>query len=78
MLQDFNLLVNPCWHKHKPNIPVMISNKVTLTYDMTQEVDYVVETNMPGIVLLDEEERNTLLIDVTIHMNINAVKNSSI
>eukprot|EP00957_Ditylum_brightwellii_P208321 15356826-Ditylum_brightwellii.AAC.2 len=49
ILQDYNTAVNPNWHKHKPKPTTLIPNQLSGTYDMTQEVDNMVEANRPGI-----------------------------
>ena len=74
ILQDFHIPVNTDWWKHKPKPAVLISNKVSVTYDLKQEVDIAVEANRPDIVVLDEKEGRALIIDVTIPMDINMVK----
>eukprot|EP00957_Ditylum_brightwellii_P209900 15363786-Ditylum_brightwellii.AAC.1 len=45
ILQDYNIAVNPNWWTHKPKPPTLISNQLSVTYNMTQEVDNVVEAN---------------------------------
>eukprot|EP00957_Ditylum_brightwellii_P031948 2422474-Ditylum_brightwellii.AAC.1 len=39
ILQDFHIQVNKDWRKHKPKPAVLISNKISVSYDLTQEVD---------------------------------------
>eukprot|EP00957_Ditylum_brightwellii_P172002 13095176-Ditylum_brightwellii.AAC.1 len=41
---------------------------------MTHEVDSAVEVNQPDIVILDEKEYKTLIIDATIPMDTNMIK----
>jgi hypothetical protein len=74
MMQDNRLPVNPNWHAHKPSPAICMTDKITLMYDMTQEVDGAAGGNRPDIVLLDEKNKYALLIDVTIPMDINMVK----
>eukprot|EP00957_Ditylum_brightwellii_P069813 5301295-Ditylum_brightwellii.AAC.1 len=74
ILQDYNVAVNPNWRKHKPNPATLISNQLSVTYDMTQEVDNVVKVNRHDIVVLDEKEHKALIIDATILMDINMIK----
>ena len=74
ILQDFHIPVNKDWRKHKPKPAVLISNKISVSYDLTQEVDGAVEANRPDIVVLDEKEGRALFIDVTIPMDINMIK----
>eukprot|EP00957_Ditylum_brightwellii_P096096 7321351-Ditylum_brightwellii.AAC.1 len=45
----------------------------TLVYAMIQKVDHVVSANRPDLVILDEEKKTALLINVTCPMNINMV-----
>eukprot|EP00957_Ditylum_brightwellii_P174734 13304571-Ditylum_brightwellii.AAC.1 len=78
MLQDYNLPVNMYLNKNKPKPAVQISTKIMLNYIMTQEVDHVVEANRPNIVLLNEKEKTTILIDVTIPMDINVVNGAEL
>eukprot|EP00957_Ditylum_brightwellii_P194405 14805617-Ditylum_brightwellii.AAC.1 len=40
---------------------------------MTQKVDHAVSANRPDLVILDEEKKNALLINVTCPMDINMV-----
>eukprot|EP00957_Ditylum_brightwellii_P015269 1150362-Ditylum_brightwellii.AAC.1 len=42
-------------------------------YNMTQKVNCTVSASHPDLVLLDEEKRTALLIDVTCPMDINMV-----
>eukprot|EP00957_Ditylum_brightwellii_P015939 1200342-Ditylum_brightwellii.AAC.1 len=42
-------------------------------YDMTQKVDHVVSANRPDLVILEEEQKTALLIDVTCRFDINMV-----
>ena len=42
-------------------------------YDMTQKVNHAVSANRPDLVILDEEQKTALLIDVTCPMDINMV-----
>eukprot|EP00957_Ditylum_brightwellii_P027875 2106239-Ditylum_brightwellii.AAC.1 len=74
ILQDFHIPINPNWQKHKPKPVVLISNQVSVMYDLKQEVDNAVEANRPDIVVLGEKEGMALIIDVTILMDINMVK----
>eukprot|EP00957_Ditylum_brightwellii_P182739 13918776-Ditylum_brightwellii.AAC.1 len=53
---------------------MLISNQLLVTYDMTQEVDNTVGANRPDIVVLDEKECKSLIIDVTVPMDINMIK----
>eukprot|EP00957_Ditylum_brightwellii_P104485 7960199-Ditylum_brightwellii.AAC.1 len=43
----------------------------TLMYDMTQKVDHAVSAYRPDLVILDEEKKTALLIDITCLMDIN-------
>eukprot|EP00957_Ditylum_brightwellii_P183572 13983006-Ditylum_brightwellii.AAC.1 len=43
IIQDNNIPVNPNWRKHKPNPAMIITNQLSVTYDMTHEVDSAVE-----------------------------------
>eukprot|EP00957_Ditylum_brightwellii_P119058 9081040-Ditylum_brightwellii.AAC.1 len=74
IFQDHNIPVNPNWWKHKPKPVVLISNQVSVTYGLKQEVDNAVEANRPDIVVLDEKECRALIIDVTAPMDINMIK----
>eukprot|EP00957_Ditylum_brightwellii_P132929 10136258-Ditylum_brightwellii.AAC.1 len=49
ILQDFHIPVNKDWWKHKPKPVVLISNKISVSYDVTQEVDTAVAANRPDI-----------------------------
>eukprot|EP00957_Ditylum_brightwellii_P175611 13370619-Ditylum_brightwellii.AAC.1 len=42
-------------------------------YDMTQKVDHAISTNRPDLVILDEEKKSAILIDVACPMDINMV-----
>eukprot|EP00957_Ditylum_brightwellii_P013626 1027858-Ditylum_brightwellii.AAC.1 len=77
MLADYNIPVNPNWRKHKPKPAVLISNQVLVTYDLKQEVDNAVEANMPDNIVLGEKERRALIIDVTVPMDINVIKEAA-
>eukprot|EP00957_Ditylum_brightwellii_P152432 11604012-Ditylum_brightwellii.AAC.1 len=55
-LQDYNIAVNPNWQKYELKPATLISNQLTVTYDMTQEVDNTVKANRLDIVVLDEKE----------------------
>eukprot|EP00957_Ditylum_brightwellii_P097651 7437416-Ditylum_brightwellii.AAC.1 len=77
ILHDFHIPVNSNWQKHKPKPAMLISNQVLVTYDLKQEVDNAVEANRPDIVVLDEKEGRALIIDVTIPMDINMVKEAA-
>eukprot|EP00957_Ditylum_brightwellii_P139142 10606016-Ditylum_brightwellii.AAC.2 len=57
IMQDNNIPVNLNWQKHKPKLETLITNQLSVTYDMTQEVENVVEANLPDIVVLDEKEK---------------------
>eukprot|EP00957_Ditylum_brightwellii_P122841 9367133-Ditylum_brightwellii.AAC.1 len=46
-------------------------------YDMTQKVDHAVSANHPDLVILDEEQKSALLIDVTCPMDINMVSTAA-
>eukprot|EP00957_Ditylum_brightwellii_P181815 13850795-Ditylum_brightwellii.AAC.1 len=59
-------------HELKPAI--LITNKVTLMYDMAQEVEGAVEANCLGIVLLHKKDRKALLIFFTVPIDINIIK----
>eukprot|EP00957_Ditylum_brightwellii_P147655 11244358-Ditylum_brightwellii.AAC.1 len=50
---------------------MLISNQVSVTYDLKQEVDNEVEENRPEIVVLDEKEHRALITDVTVPLGIN-------
>eukprot|EP00957_Ditylum_brightwellii_P089728 6833997-Ditylum_brightwellii.AAC.1 len=74
ILQDYNIAINHNWWKHKPKPVTLISNQLSVTYDMTQEVDTAVKANRPDIVVLDEKEHRALFIDVMVPMDINMIK----
>eukprot|EP00957_Ditylum_brightwellii_P013990 1055577-Ditylum_brightwellii.AAC.2 len=74
IFQDYNIAVNPNWRKHKPKSATLISNQLSVTYGMTQEVDKTIEANRPDIIVLDEKQRKALFIDVTVPMDINMIK----
>eukprot|EP00957_Ditylum_brightwellii_P004807 366515-Ditylum_brightwellii.AAC.1 len=42
-------------------------------YYMTQKVDHAISANRPDLVILDEEQKTALLINVTCPMDINMV-----
>eukprot|EP00957_Ditylum_brightwellii_P169502 12901361-Ditylum_brightwellii.AAC.1 len=77
ILQDYNIAVNPNWWKHKPKSAMLISNQLLVIYNVTQEVDNMVKANRPDIVVVDETEHNTLIIDVTTLMDINTIKTAA-
>eukprot|EP00957_Ditylum_brightwellii_P059135 4487219-Ditylum_brightwellii.AAC.1 len=77
ILQDYNITVNPNWQKHKTKPAMLIFNQLLVTYDMTQEVDNVVKANRHDIVVLDKKECNALIIDVTVPMDINMIKEAA-
>eukprot|EP00957_Ditylum_brightwellii_P055952 4239859-Ditylum_brightwellii.AAC.1 len=62
-----------CQHKAKEVPSICLNAGHTLTYNMTQRVDRVIATNHPDLVMLDEQKRIALLIDVTCPMDINMV-----
>eukprot|EP00957_Ditylum_brightwellii_P077452 5885083-Ditylum_brightwellii.AAC.1 len=71
---NHNIPVNPNWRKHKLIPAVLISNQVSVIYDLKQDVENAVEANRPDIVVLNEQECKALIIDVTVPMNINMIK----
>eukprot|EP00957_Ditylum_brightwellii_P179628 13683496-Ditylum_brightwellii.AAC.1 len=74
ILQDYNVVVNHNWWKHKPTPATLISNQLSVTYNMTQEVDNLVKASRPDNIFLDEKERKALIIDVTVPMDISMIK----
>eukprot|EP00957_Ditylum_brightwellii_P144721 11024557-Ditylum_brightwellii.AAC.1 len=60
--------------KHKSKQTTLITNQLLVTYDMTQDVENMVEANRPYIVVLDEKEKKAFIIDITIPMDINMMK----
>eukprot|EP00957_Ditylum_brightwellii_P095508 7275401-Ditylum_brightwellii.AAC.1 len=54
-MQDNNVPVNPNLQKHKPKPAMLITNQLSVPYNVTQEVENVVEANCPDIVILDEK-----------------------
>eukprot|EP00957_Ditylum_brightwellii_P167177 12726217-Ditylum_brightwellii.AAC.1 len=73
-MQDNNIPVNPNWWKHKSKPEMLITNQLSVTYNMTKEAKNIVEANHPDVVILDEKEKKALIIDVTIPMDINMIK----
>ena len=65
----------PNWKQHKAEETpsICLGAGRTLMYDMTQKVDHAVSTNRPDLVILDEEQKTALLIDVTCPMEIKMV-----
>eukprot|EP00957_Ditylum_brightwellii_P027574 2084412-Ditylum_brightwellii.AAC.1 len=60
----------PNWCHHKLISAICISEKLTMIYNMIQEVDSDVGANKSGIVQLYEAEKKESLVDVTIPMDI--------
>eukprot|EP00957_Ditylum_brightwellii_P044885 3404270-Ditylum_brightwellii.AAC.1 len=74
IIQDNNVPVNTNWPKHKPKLATLITNQLSVTYNMTQEMENAVEVNCPDIVVLDEKKKRALSIDVTTLIDINMIK----
>eukprot|EP00957_Ditylum_brightwellii_P180251 13731398-Ditylum_brightwellii.AAC.1 len=55
ILQDYNIAANPNWQNHKPKQATLISNQLSVIYNMTQEVDNAFKANRLDIVVLDEK-----------------------
>jgi hypothetical protein len=75
VLQDEGRSVVPNWKQHKAEETpsICLGAGRTLMYDMTQKVDHAISANRPDLVILDEEQKTALLIDVTCLMDINMV-----
>eukprot|EP00957_Ditylum_brightwellii_P149603 11392041-Ditylum_brightwellii.AAC.1 len=73
VLQNEGRSVVPNWKQHKAEETpfICLGTGRTLMYDMTQKVDHAVSANYPDIVILDEEKKTALLINVTCPMDIN-------
>eukprot|EP00957_Ditylum_brightwellii_P094677 7210230-Ditylum_brightwellii.AAC.1 len=73
IMQDNNIHVHPNLQKYKPKPVMLITNQLSVTYNMTQEVESVVGANQPDIVILDEKACMALII-VTDSVDINTIK----
>eukprot|EP00957_Ditylum_brightwellii_P161698 12310839-Ditylum_brightwellii.AAC.1 len=65
----------PNWRQHKAEQTpsICLGAGRTLMYDMTQKVNHAVSTNRPDLVILDEEKKTALIINVTCLIGINMV-----
>eukprot|EP00957_Ditylum_brightwellii_P007845 594007-Ditylum_brightwellii.AAC.1 len=75
VLQDEGRSGVPNWKQHKAEETpsICLGAGRTLMYNMTQKVDHAVSANHPDLIILDEEKKTALLIDVTCPMGINMV-----
>eukprot|EP00957_Ditylum_brightwellii_P136940 10443328-Ditylum_brightwellii.AAC.1 len=78
IMQDNNVPVNTNWKKHKLKPVMLITNQLSVTYGMTQEMEGTVEENCPDIVILDEKEKKALNIGITVPTDINMIKAATV
>eukprot|EP00957_Ditylum_brightwellii_P128050 9766006-Ditylum_brightwellii.AAC.1 len=79
VLQDESQSVMPNWKQHKAEetLSICLGAGCTLMYNMTQKVDHAVSINHPDLVILDEDQKTALLIDVTCPVDINMVSTAA-
>eukprot|EP00957_Ditylum_brightwellii_P096582 7355764-Ditylum_brightwellii.AAC.1 len=74
ILQDNGIPVITNWKQHNPDSSLFVGDKQTIMHNMKQQIDQPITSNCPNLIILDEDKKTTLLIDVTCPMDANMIK----